>query len=230
MEVSSDFGRPALHKLYAVAGRLLFIESRDQRVAALIEQLFEGWFLTRVSFSPQKPDVSIRFHCNETLPQIPSDLNHFEVAEGGHCYTDGNACYLNLDNSLMLIDKGGAVSVDLWLRHRPDFPDASLARATSFAVCAALRRCGLFELHSAGVACPDERNGVLIIGPSGSGKSTLTVQLAAAGWRYLSDDELLLSLARDEVEARGFRRFFAITENTAAAAGGLGQFDKVVSR
>ena len=32
------------------------------------------------------------------------------------------------------------------------------------------------------------------------------------------------------MEARGLRRFFAITENTAAAAGGLGQFDKVVSR
>jgi ABC-type branched-subunit amino acid transport system ATPase component len=59
----------------------------------------------------------------------------------------------------------------------------------------------------------------MIIGPSGSGKSTLTLQLAAAGWRYLSDDELLLSLSENEVEARSFRRPFAITENTALMTG-----------
>ena len=231
MEVFSDFGRPARASLYAVAGRLLFVECREQQLAKLIEGLFDGWFLTKVSFSPKHPDVSITFRCRETPPQIPRGLNHFDVAEGGHCYTDGIAYYLDLDNSLMLIDQGDdAVRVDVWLRRCPDFPDAPLARATSFAVCAALRRCGLFELHSAGVASPDEKIGALIIGPSGSGKSTLTLQLAAAGWRYLSDDELLLSLAADHVEARGFRRFFAITGNTAAAAGGLRQFDKVVSR
>jgi energy-coupling factor transporter ATP-binding protein EcfA2 len=58
---------------------------------------------------------------------------------------------------------------------------------------------------------------VLIIGPSGSGKSTLALQLAKAGWAYLSDDELLLSLTKGEVEARGFRSFFAVN----AAAHGL---------
>jgi hypothetical protein len=231
MEVFSDFDRPARASLYAVAGRLLFIECREERLAKLIEGLFDGWFLTKVSFSPKHPDVSIRFHCRETPPQIPRGFNHFEVAEGGCCYTVGDAYYLDLDNSVMLIDQGDdAVRVELWLRRCPDFPDAPLARATSFAVCAALRRCGLFELHSAGVTSPDEKTGALIIGPSGSGKSTLTLQLATAGWRYLSDDELLLSLGGDQVEARGFRRFFAITENTAAAAGGLGKFDKLVVR
>ena len=55
---------------------------------------------------------------------------------------------------------------------------------------------------------------MLIIGPSGSGKSTLTLQLATAGWSYLSDDELLLSLVDGEVEARGFRSFFALHQRS----------------
>src|SRR5262249_12499359 len=88
--------------------------------------------------------------------------------------------------------------------------DVELARVTSFAVCAALRRFGLFELHSGGVILPNTEAGVLIIGPSGSGKSTLTLQLASAGWGYLSDDEVLLSATDGQVEARGFRRFFAL--------------------
>jgi hypothetical protein len=73
-----------------------------------------------------------------------------------------------------------------------------------------LRRFGIFELHSAGLVHPDSEKAVLVIGPSGSGKSTLALQLATAGWSYLSDDELLLSLADGEVEARGFRSFFAV--------------------
>lgn len=85
-----------------------------------------------------------------------------------------------------------------------------LARISSFAACAALRRFGVFELHSAGMVHPESDKGVLIIGPSGRGKSTLAVQLAMAGWPYLSDDELLLSLVDGEVEVRGFRSFFAV--------------------
>jgi hypothetical protein len=96
--------------------------------------------------------------------------------------------------------------------------DAELARVTSFAVCSALRRFGMFELHGAGVVLPETGTGVLIVGPSGSGKSTLTSQLARAGWGYLSDDELLLSLHEETVEARGFRSFFAVARAGAQSS------------
>ena len=69
----------------------------------------------------------------------------------------------------------------------------------------------MFDLHSAGVVNPRDGKGMVIVGHSGSGKSTLAVQLATAGWSYLSDDELLLSLADATVEARGFRSFFAMS-------------------
>jgi hypothetical protein len=92
--------------------------------------------------------------------------------------------------------------------------DPVLARAASFAVCAALRRHGLFELHAAGMVHPRNEQGVLIIGPSGSGKSTLAFQLASAAWPYLSDAEVLLSLDEGTVEARGFRSFFAVKDES----------------
>jgi hypothetical protein len=67
------------------------------------------------------------------------------------------------------------------------------------------------------VVQPQSGAGDLIVGPSGSGKSTLTFQLASAGWSYLSDDEVLMSLKDGPVEARGFRSFFAM--RVAASAG-----------
>ena len=44
------------------------------------------------------------------------------------------------------------------------------------------------------------------------------MELVKSGWGYLSDDELLLSVAGEAVEARGFRSFFAVAP-TAAGAG-----------
>ena len=214
MEVIRVLDRPASPRFYAVAGRLLFVESLDLRLDNLIERLFAGWQLTNVPATDQSPDIRINFRSGVTPPEIPRQLNQFEIAEGGKCHTDGANYYLTLGNGVLRLENGDPITVELWLKDVPDSDDPLLARMTSFAVCAALRRFGMFELHSAGLVHPETETGVLIIGPSGSGKSTLALQLALAGWPYLSDDELLLSLVDEQVEARGFRNFFAVTSAT----------------
>jgi len=211
MKVIQVFDRPASSAFYSVAGRLLFIESNDLELCDRLQQLFSGWQLTPVSTPQRSPDVRISFKCSESLPTIPRDLNCFEIAEGGKCYTDGPDFQLAIGKALVQLKNGSPVAVTVWLKELPEAEDPLLARVGSFAVCAALRRYGLFDLHSAGVVKPDSDMGVVIVGPSGSGKSTLAVQLVRSGWPYLSDDELLLSLADGLVEARGFRSFFAVS-------------------
>jgi hypothetical protein len=212
MEVTQVLDRPASQSFYAVAGRLLFIESEDPRLANLIERLFAGWQLTPVVSPKRSPDIRIKFFCGESPPEIPQNLNQFEIADGGQCFTDGADVYLAFGASLVHLHDGNPMTVSVSLEELPDARDPVLARLTSFAVCAALRRYGLFDIHSAGMVNPDSGRAVLIIGPSGSGKSTLALQLATAGWPNLSDDEVLLSLADGGVEARGFRSFFAIRD------------------
>jgi hypothetical protein len=211
MDVFQVFYRPASQTFYSVAGRLLFFESSDPELRNSIVELFAGWQLTPIPAPHRSPDIRINFHCGETPHEIDSDLNHFEVAEGGKCYIDGADFYLGLGDALVHLQNGTPVTVDVSFRELPVAEDPMLARTTSFAVCAGLRRFGLFDLHSAGVVDPHDGKGVMIVGPSGSGKSTLAVQLVAAGWSYLSDDELLLSLSDGAVEARGFRSFFAMS-------------------
>lgn len=213
MEVIQVLDRPASQSFYAVAGRLLFVQSFDPRLGTPVEQLFTGWQLEPVSSPDRSPDIRIEFFCGDSSPQVPSNLDQFEIAEGGKCYTDRSDFYLALGDSLIHLENGATVRVRLWFANVP--ADPLLARATSFAVCAALRRFGMFELHSAGMVHPESEKGVLIVGPSGSGKSTLAMQLATAGWPYLSDDEVLLSLVDGEVEARGFRSFFAVRSGAA---------------
>ena len=212
MEVIHVPDRLASQKFYAVASRLLFVESFNHRLDGPVARLFGGWQLTPVSSAERKSDIRIRFFCGDARPQIPKALNQFEIADGGRCYTLGDDYYVSLGNLLIHLQDGSPVRVDLWLAESPDPLDPVFPRATSFAVCAALRRFGLFELHSAGLVHPDTEKGLLIVGPSGSGKSTLALRLAMAGWPYLSDDELLLSSVDSAVEARGFRSFFAVKE------------------
>ena len=211
MKVNQVSDRPAYEAFYSVAGRLLFVGSRDLRLRHLIELLFNTWQLTPVSFPDRSPDIRINFTCCETTLELPRHLNQFEIAEDGHCYTSGADFYLALRDSVVHLISGTPVTVDVSVAKLPGPEDPLLATITSFAVCAALRRFGLFDLHSAGVINPSSGKGILIVGPSGSGKSTLALQLTRSRWPYLSDDLLLLSLVDGEVHARGFRKFFAVS-------------------
>lgn len=206
--------RPASQSFYAVAGRFLFVESFDRDLVPLIDRLFDGWQLTPVSSPERLPDIRITFSGCATLPAVPPGLSEFEVAAGGRCYVSDDGYYLKFARSLLHLQSDGHVSVEVLAT---DITNVELARVTSFAVCAALRRFGLFELHSGGVVVPEAHAGVLIIGPSGSGKSTLTLQLVSAGWAYLSDDEVLLSANDGQIEARGFRSFFALADASTSA-------------
>lgn len=210
MQVTQVFVRPA-SQAFSVAGRFLFIESFNLQLRNSIELLFSGWQLTPVSSLDKSPDVHINFFCGDKQPDIPDNLNQFEIADGGQCYTDDAELYLALQGALVHLRDTSPVAVDVWIVELPGPNDPLLPTAASFAVCAALRRFGMFDMHSAGVVEPRSEKGVLIVGPSRSGKSTLALQLALAGWSYLSDDELLLSFEDGVVEARGFRSFFAVS-------------------
>lgn len=210
MKVIQVSDRPASHAFYEVAGRLLFVKTIDVRLRSLIELLFNGWQLTLVPSPDRSPDIRIYFSCGQTPLEPPRHLNQFEIAEGGRCYTDGAEFYLALRDAVVRLKGRTPITVRVSLTEVPHPEDPLLATIASFAVCAALRRFGLFDLHSAGVVNPESGKGILIVGSSGSGKSTLALQLARSRWPYLSDDMLLLSLGDGEVEARGFRKFFAV--------------------
>ena len=163
--------RPASQNLYAVAGRFLFVQSSDLQLAAQIEQLFAGWQLTPVGFPAPTPNIKISFSLSESLPEVPEGLHQFAIADGGHCHTTNDGFYLSFDNSLVRLQGNDPVDVSVNIRKIPVATAAELARVTSFAVCAALRRVGIFELHSAGVVVPNTEAGVVISGslppPSG---------------------------------------------------------------
>lgn len=207
--------------IYRVADQIIVVEAHDTWSARVIEKLFAGWYLTlntRRGSLDALLAPAIVISDGVRPPEIPPGWSQFEIAGGGTCFTDGTTSYIDIEGSIVAIDRPEHTAVEVWTNGTIGVQSPALTRVVTYALAAALRRRRLFELHSGAVIDPESGQGVLIIGPSGSGKSTLTVQLAAAGWSFLTDDVLLLSAKGAEVRAWPLRRCFAITAETFAAS------------
>lgn len=206
--------------MYRVAGQPLSVVAEDAWAAHAVAALFAGWYLDSDSegaFGPSSaPGMIVRSAA--AVPRMAAGLPVFAIAGGGTCHTDGAISYIDIDGSVVAIGGPGPADVEVWMNGPLALDSPALTRLVSYALSAALRRRGLFELHSAALVDPRSGAGVLIIGPSGSGKSTQTVHLAAAGWPFLTDDVLLLGQEAAAIQAWPLRRSFAITAETFAAS------------
>lgn len=208
--------------IYRIADQTIVVEAHDSWTVKSIEGLFKGWYLARsieTDDITSAPDIVMRNAVRP--PEVPVHWPRFEIAGNGVCFTNSKKSYIDIEGSIIAIGKpakSGEAHVEVWTKGMLDIRSPALTRVVTYALAAALRRRGLFELHSGAVVEPKRGRGVLIIGPSGSGKSTLTVQLAAAGWPFLTDDVLLLSSDRSQVTAWPVRRCFAVTSDTFAAS------------
>jgi hypothetical protein len=209
--------RPVFASFYAVAGRFVCVKTSDSEINELMMRYFAGWHVAPISADDVTADVTIAIHTSDDQPRPPANLAPFEVAEGGLCRTDGRIYFF--ENRGSTIVTGHPRKVEVWIGNTAASRErAVLARLIFNAAMVAMRRCGLYELHAAGVVSPSGE-GILIIGPSGSGKSNLAAQLASAGWQYLSDDTVLLYSRNGVVHAHALRRMFALTDEVFSAAG-----------
>lgn len=203
---------------YSIAGRHLLIEAQDDWCARAASSVFDGWFLKPYPANGSEfPAATLRLKFATLSPSIPHGLPAFPLPGGGVCYTDGQTFHFDFDGSLVVSGPGTAPNVDIWITKRYELSSPQLGQIISQALGAALRRCDLYELHSAAVVPPGYDKAVLIAGPSGSGKTTLATQLVAYGWNYISDDKLLLQSDKQGPEVYAVRTCFALRAHTISA-------------
>src|ERR1051325_1578439 len=204
-----------LTRCYTLNDRLLCVRAQDEWSARLADRYInEFYFIPAPPTLASKADCTLSIMTCEPLPHVPCHLPKLEVTRG-YCRPNGESLYLEIDDSVIHIGPKPSGSVDVWIgetmlaRH-----PVAIANVLSYSVQAMLRRCNLFALHAAGVVEPQSDAGALIIGDSNSGKTTLTLRLASSGWRYLTDDLVVLQEISSGVNAAGHRRVFAVTEET----------------
>lgn len=211
--------RPALTFSYAIAGRTLSIEASDEWSAKLVSRYLRDFYLDPLLGGPRSTAAfTIKISAQSLAPPIPKGLDKFEVAFGD-CRTDGESYFLTVEDSLIVTGSGeGRDSLSIWVGNTSHARQPlSLFNLMSYALEFSLRRCGLYQIHGAGLVTPDRSACALIFGASGSGKSTFAALLASRGWLYLTDDALLLNQEGHLIRARGIRRFFSASEATLAS-------------
>jgi hypothetical protein len=202
----------SLSRFYLVAGRSVCVQALDEWSALLTKEYLNLLTFTPTSSTkaPENVDCTLRIGRLASPPSIPSGIPNFELAQG-RCYVDGESYYLELDGAVIFVRSSISPCAEVYFSEsRGAFRQAVWLNTMSYAIQALLRRMNLFHLHAAGVVHPRLDTAALIIGDAGAGKSTLTILLLANGWRYLSDDFLVLSMQEDQVEAQGLRKLFSI--------------------
>jgi hypothetical protein len=227
----------AVTLLYTIAGKSLRVNAADQALADLMQRFLSG-LQGRVTRADDLVEADFVIELSRGLiPALSSALFPVEIPDGSF-YVDRDASYLDVGKSRFTFKSSSPGTAILTIGESPYLcTPMTVSSLFVYAVHAALRHCGLFSIHAAGLVSPDNGTGILIAGDSGSGKSTLTMHLAQNGWRYLSDDLMLLEPESDLVKAYGLRRRFAATALTLSlfdqikpikqdTSAGLPDFDK----
>lgn len=205
--------------IFEIAGRLLFFEGAAAPLEGLAE-LLNGYYSQPISPAAfSQPDATIRFQIREFPNEIAGTFQQFAISGGGSGYTNGQSCIFDFVNGRVIADPGEPPLIEVLMRETLKLDRVEDLEVLNYAISTALRRCGLYELHSGAVVDPQTQRGVLFAGASGSGKSTITLQLVASGWQYLSDDVVFVESLGEVLTAYPWRRAFAVTESTVQAAG-----------
>jgi hypothetical protein len=215
-------------RYYSVADRILCFAGADDSDLNLIHSFLSGYYFHPVSadHTGDKPSAIIEIHRAEPA-ELPTRGSGFAV-EDGYCFPVNDQILLEVNGSTILVGPSARNRTIVWLAEATaGIHPLALNNVILYAVQASLRRAGMYQFHAGGVIATDRPGGILLVGDSGSGKSTLTATLVNRGWRFVSDDNLLLRDTPSGIVAWALRRYFTFDESTLRACGLL-QFETAI--
>ncbi|HSS20505.1 MAG TPA: hypothetical protein VLL54_10555 [Pyrinomonadaceae bacterium] len=220
-----------LVRYYAVANRILAFQGADEPVLNLVHSFLSGYYFTPTKFSAEGPPPAHLIDIHRAPDSLPQPETAGFPIEDGYCYPEEEQLTLVVNGSTIVVGPPEQNRTDIWLvEETAGLHPLALNNVILYAVQAALRRAGLYQFHSGCVLADENDSGVLIVGDSGSGKSTLTVSLLNEGWRFVSDDNLLLHDSQNGITAWALRQYFTFDEPTLRACNLLRFADVIGSR
>jgi hypothetical protein len=201
---------------YILHNLSLVLHQDDPDAAEVLEQLLYDLSWVRVDLLENAPELRLTVSPQANGIGIPPTAHAIFRTPEFCGFAHGDDFYLTDGASLLALQGrhgyGAAYLAPTFFHH----PLTLQRNFWAFGLLKLLRPHGFYSLHAAGLVAPDGQ-GVLIVGPSGSGKSTLTVGLVRQGWRYLSDDTVLLQQQPSGIVAWALRKYCYIDASTGTA-------------
>ncbi len=215
-------GQSVLYALDDLVLELNLERSGREALDALLQEL--SW--VRIHSSNSKPSLYLSVAPDNDGFRTPRNCREVFRADGFLGVASASDFYLTDGSSVFHLRPA---SGEGYARLAPSFfvkPRLAQANFWCFGLLKLLRTLGIYCLHAASLVSRDG-GGLLLVGASGSGKSTLAIGLIRAGWRYLSDDAVLLRHGSQVVEALACRRSFYVDARRSADYSDLSLGDEV---
>jgi hypothetical protein len=206
--------------LYAFHDLILQTEQEGPDHGEDVDCLLQELSWVRIPTVTSEPHLRLSISLYRNRLNVPPAAREVFRADGFCVQESGDDLYLTDGSTLLHLQptqgRGSAFIAPSFLAKPPLLQHNFWA----FGLLKLLRPLGLYSLHAAAIVA-SEGLSILIIGPSGSGKSTLALGLIRQGWRYLSDDAVLVSCYENRVEALALRKHFYIDADAAVFSGEL---------
>lgn len=207
---------------YSFHDLTLEVKQRGPRTTRGLEQLLHDLSWVKTGVPAKRPSLCLDLRLNDNRPSLPRAAQAVFESAGIHGLTLADDFYLTEGTSLFHLrpaTRQGRVHLAPAFFDQPPLLQHNF---WGFGLIKLLRPLGLFLLHSAALVTPEDE-GLLIAGESGSGKSTLTMGLIRQGWRYLTDDAVLLRRRLEGVDALALRKHLWVDAGKSAGDLPLGE-------
>lgn len=203
-----------MQQLCRIASVVVSLQWRYPALAPVIERICDYYGFDRSPGTGYNSRISIRIEVSEAARSYsPGYTRIFNYRNGVTGWREGDTVFFRAGDCVANVCLHQECAI---LRLPPSLlSDTQALRSNVFnasimSILLLLRSSGHFSLHAAALEVAGK--GVLIVAPSDSGKSTLSYCLVRAGWRFLSDDAILLTEDQEGVRAVPFRRHFGLDE------------------
>jgi hypothetical protein len=204
----------AFSRCYSLHGLDLIVQCEDKALADVSDLLFTFLPFEKSERSDTHFHISIKFAFSEKPAPIPRDsLKPYIV---------NDISIFDTKKSVDITDGYSTFRIEPWaglgiVSIHPSFKKKTLASKYNFFLLGLtylFSYQGLFDFH--GAALDNHEIGYVLLGESNSGKSSMALSLVHQGWRYASDDSLLLKCKGNGVEVLSFRKNFYIDPEVAS--------------
>lgn len=205
-----------MHRHYRFGDVDAALGAQGLTVDAALAQVMGYLGAAQVDDPPTGAHVRLDLIVGAEAPAVPDGARRVTIEEAhGGLWDDGRYVYLASDvdglRSVVRIDAtAGTATAELHpdLLAEPGELWRRLYVLVTWSLFLLLHPHRLYPLHAA--ALGRDGRGLLLVANSDCGKSTLAYSLVREGWRYLSDDMVLLRAGGPAVDAVPFRRRFGL--------------------
>ncbi len=196
-------------RCYSISTVHVLVACEDKEVSERVNDALKDYFsVEETEIYQNKDTITLRFKKHACPMKLPETARELTSSQNLRVLKDGNSAYLIRGDSVFQIDllKGiGIGFLDKGFWERPQKVQQEFFMLTLLWL---LHGHNLYGLHANGLA--EHGVGILLVGDTGSGKTTISLSLIMQGWKYLSDDVVLLARGSCGITARAFQRGFSI--------------------